>query len=147
MRGSRLKRRRRERGYLVLLVSVLVSVLTISFLRHAASAAQARSEAFEEEARTAALYAAESVLQFAEQRLPDSPGELPPPGTWRAFRLEGSQTVGRLELSYDPSSPETIIVTARSRAHRANSAVQFAIEAHWQYLPESGWVCRGRRSE
>lgn len=142
-----LRRRRGQGGYLVLLVSVLVSLLTVSFLRHAAGAAQARSEATMEEARVAALYAAESALTLAESRLPEAWEGLPPSGTWRAFRFEESRAAARVELSYDPIARDFITIKARSRVQRSGAVVQLSIEAVWQYDSESGWSCRGRRLE
>lgn len=78
-----------KRGYLLVLVAVCVSLLSISFLRLAASSARSDDESEGEVAEMAALYAAESGLVAAELKFRNLQNP-PPAGQWFVGSLRSS---------------------------------------------------------
>lgn len=72
------RRVRQKRGYLLVLVAVCVSILSLSYLRLAASSARNDDIAEEDVALSVAYYAAESGLVEAGLRLEGLQNPLPP---------------------------------------------------------------------
>ena len=83
-------RRVRPRGYLLVLVAICVSFLSLSYLKLAASAAASDDQAENQVARVTARYAAESGLVVAAARF-QGRKESPPVGGWFSEELTGSR--------------------------------------------------------
>lgn len=83
-------RRVRPRGYLLVVVAICVSILSLSYLKLAASAAASDDHAENQVARVAARYAAESGLVVAAQKI-QGRKQSPPVGGWFSEEMTGSR--------------------------------------------------------
>lgn len=137
--------RRRPAGYLLVLVAVCVSMLSISFLRLAASSGQADDDAEAEVASTVAYYAAESGLVEAELRLANAKAA-PPPGPWLVGTLVGSN--GRYSVEVVPASAGATGFLLRSTGKTEGEGarvISTTVEARVEKGPKSSWLFRDRR--
>ncbi len=134
---------RSSAGYLVLLVSILVSVVTIGYLGQAAEAAEGQRKVQQDQTRISALYAAESALLMTESLIVENPQNIPPSGTWRAVRLTSSQASARAEILHSPETPNALSILVRSRARQGNDGTQVIIRSSWQ-KDQNTWRCVGR---
>lgn len=141
----RAPRRRRPGGYLLVLVAVCVSLLSISFLRLAADAAKVDDRAELEVAQQMAAYAAESGLLLARQQLVRG-SELPPVGPWLMGTLELSQARYSVEVRSheDSASGLTLLCTGRSEAG-AGQVVTSVLEAGLRKGKKGDWQVQARR--
>jgi hypothetical protein len=136
---------KRPGGYLLVLVAVCVSILSISFLRLAANSAKTDDNAGLEVATTAAFYAAESGLLTAELRLRGLTSP-PPEGPWLAGQLETSRARFTVEVKAG-SDPKTqfLVRSIGKMDGEANSVVSSTIEAEIVKGPGKAWTVRSRK--
>ena len=137
--------RSRPRGYLLVLVAVCVSMLSITLLRLAAKSAAADDEAEEEVASYAAYYAAESGLLAAEQKLDKMP-TAPPAGPWLTGSLETSGARYVVEVT-PGSNPKTEIILRSKGQIEGEGAkkITATIEAEVAQGASKAWVVRWRK--
>lgn len=103
------RRRLAPRGYLLVLVAVCVSILSISFLRLAASSAQKDDVAEEQLGVYAAYYGAESGIVEADLKLA-SLTAAPPSGPWFSGTLALSKARYTVEVvSVDPKAKQVVL--------------------------------------
>lgn len=137
---------RRRRGYLLVLVAVCVSMLSISFLRLAAKSAAADDDAEEEVGTYAAYYAAESGLLAAEQRLRKVPAiPAPAAGQWLVGELEASGA--RYVVDVTPGTkPAEFTLRAKGQIDGEGAKkITSVLEAEVAQGPGKTWVVRWRK--
>ncbi len=127
-------------GYLLVLVAVCVSMLSISFLRLAAASGRADDDAEAEVGSTVAYYAAESGLVEAELRL-RSTKTLPPSGPWLAGTLVGSNGRYTVEVVTSDAPVGGFLLRSTGKTEgEAGRVISSTIEA--QVAPGRGKVWR-----
>jgi hypothetical protein len=102
-------------GYLLVLVAVCVSILSISFLRLAANSGAADDDAEMEYAMCAATYAAESGLLAAELKLTGLTTP-PPAGVWLvgAFPTSGTRYTVEVVPGANPKTEFGLVVKGQA---------------------------------
>lgn len=136
---------RRPKGYLLVLVAVCVSMLSISFLRLAANSAKADDDAEGEVAASAAYYAAESGLVAAELKLRKLQAA-PPAGQWLASSLgtSGARYVVEVIPGSNPKK-EFAIRSIGQIGSEGNKKVTSTLEAQVAQGPGKLWTVRSRK--
>ncbi len=136
-----MRRRRSQQGYLLVLVAICMSILSLSYLRLASSAAVADDKAENEVARLSARYAAESGLVVAEQKLI---GMKAPPavGTWFNRDLVNSRF--KVSVSEKEKGSFTIVSVGTS-AGEAGVLVTRSLQAEARSVGKRGWLLEKRR--
>lgn len=130
-------RRRAARGYLLVLVAICVSILSLSYLKLAAAAAISDDFAENEAARLAARYAAESGLVLAEQKLA-SLKSAPSSGSW----LSGELLNARFKVSVSTEgSPKGIfrVISVGTSPGEAGALVTRTMEGVVKPGPGKTW--------
>ncbi len=133
--------RRRPRGYLLVLLAVCASILTLSFLRLAASAALSDDAVEKKVATTAAYYAAESGLLAAETRLTTLGASPPPKGVWFSGSFSTSTSRFKVEVQSDPKVPKKFQIRSTGQGSSDGEAViSIFLEATVVRDSKKGWA-------
>lgn len=136
-----MRRRRSEQGYLLVLVAICMSILSLSYLRLASSAAVADDKAENEVARLSALYAAESGLVIAEQKLAEAK-TAPPVGTW----FQGDMVNSRYKVSVSTKEKGSFtIVSVGTSEGEAGVLVTRSLQGQARFVAKRGWLLEKRR--
>ena len=142
-----LRPRRRRAGYLLVLVAVCVSMLSISFLRLAADSAKTDDDAELELASSLAYYAAESGLLVAEREL-EKLAAPPPTGVWLIGSFAASGTRYTVEVSPGGNPKSEFVLLAKGQAAiEGNRKVTSTLEAQVVKGPGSSWAIRSRKRQ
>lgn len=143
-KGSEMKfasRRRRPHGYLLVLVAVCASILTLSLLRLTASAAHSDDAVEAKVAGTAAYYAAESGLLAAEIQLETLKAGPPPRGVWFSGGLSTSTSRFKVEVQSDPKTPKKFQIRSTGQSSSDGEAViSIFLEATVVRDSKKGWT-------
>lgn len=142
--NARLLRLRRSKGYLLVLVAVCVSMLSISFLRLAAKSAAADDDAEEEVGAYAAYYAAESGMLAAEQKLQKMPSS-PPTGQWLVGELETSGARFVVDVTRGATPAEFTVRSKGQIDGEGAKKITAVLEAQVAKGPGKAWVVRWRK--
>ena len=134
-------KRIKPRGYLLVVVAICVSILSLSYLKLAASAAASDDHAENQVARVAARYAAESGLVVASDKL-KSRKESPPVGGWFSEELTGS----RFRVSVLKAEGEKCTIASTGTAE-GDASVLLSRTLEAELLLDKGgrWIVVSRR--
>ncbi len=143
--GKEWGREEYSHGYLLVLVAVCVSMLSISFLRLAAKSARADDDAEEEVGQCAAYYAAESGLLAAELKLRKQPAP-PAGGQWLVGALETSGARYTVDVTPDAKSKTEFVIRSKGQVDgEGGKKLTSIIEAEVAQGPGKTWVIRWRK--
>lgn len=138
-----MRRSPRPRGYLLVLVAVCVSMLTISFLRLAADAAHSDDLAQVEVAVSRASYAAESGVVAAELKLRGLTTP-PPAGLWLSGTLEAVKSSYRVEVV--PGSATEFRLVAKGSTDAEGGRVETSVIEIEVVKSGKVWTIRARQA-
>lgn len=136
-------RRPRARGYLLVLVAICVSILSLSYLRLASSAAISDDQVENEAARVTARYAAESGLVLMEHKLAKLKAP-PSPGAWFAGELIDARYKVSVAPGGDAKKGFTVVSTGTSSGD-AGVLLSRSLEADVKPVAGRRWSVTARR--
>ncbi len=133
----------RSRGYLLVLVAICVSILSLSYLRLASSAALSDDKAENEAARVTARYAAESGLVLMEHKLRKLKAP-PSTGSWFAGDLVDARYKVSVLPGGDAKHGFTVVSTGTSSGD-AGVLISRTMEADVRPSAGRHWIVSVRR--
>lgn len=128
----------RARGYLIPVLSICVTILTLGFLSLSAYTARVEDRVEERRARLSSFYAAESGLLLAQHSLIGKAA--PPQGVWLAGELSMSFSRYRVEVLPADYGPNGFTVRAVGQSVGEQGAlVLVELVARLEKVPGDGW--------
>lgn len=133
----------RSRGYLLVLVAICVSILSLSYLRLASSAAISDDKMENEVARVTARYAAESGLILMEHKLAKLKAP-PPSGAWFAGEFVDARFKVSVASGGEAKKGFTVISSGTSSGD-AGVLISRSLEADVKPAAGGRWTVSARR--
>lgn len=137
--------RARARGYLLSVLSAALTLVTLAYLGLAAYTAANEDEVQSEALRTAALYAAESAMLEAEQKLAKVGPQSPKPGVWAEGEFSTSQARYKAEVLTEGREQKFFRVLCTGTTESRGGQVQ-SVEylAAFRFTQKTGWRAEWR---